>query len=72
MYLKKEVFLIVGLAKSGLSCGKFLLNNKAKCYFYEDNLQVKENVYCQIESLGGIIIEKEELEEILPKILKHW
>jgi len=33
MYFKKEVFLIVGLAKSGIACGKFLLSFGAKCYF---------------------------------------
>ena len=68
MYLKKDVFLIVGVSKSGLSCGKFLLNNKASCYFYEDNLAIKEKNYEIINSLGGLFVEQEDLEEILHKI----
>jgi len=68
MYLKKEIFLVVGLGKSGLSCAKFILNSKAKCYFYEENQTIKEKNEEYIKSLGGEFVSKEELENVIQKI----
>ncbi len=68
MYLKKEVFLIFGMAKSGLSCGKFLLKNNAICYFYEDNKEVVNSCEDKIKEWGGVVVEKEDLESVLNKI----
>ena len=67
MYFKQEVFLIVGIAKSGVSCGKFLLSKGAKCYFYDSNLK-SEEVYLEITKLGGEIIKEEQLDDVLSKI----
>lgn len=67
MYLKQEIFLIVGIAKSGISCGKFLLSSRAKCYFYDCNLKNK-NAYAEILDMGGEIVSEECLDEVLSKI----
>lgn len=68
MYFKKEVFLILGLMKSGLSCGKLLLSRGAKCYFYENNVFVREKNREAIELLGGIIVDDDNVNEILNEI----
>lgn len=68
MYFKKEVFLIVGLAKSGIACGKFLLSFGAKCYFYESNAIVKERNLDMVSSMGGIVIGDLELDSVLREI----
>lgn len=68
MYFKKEVFLILGLMKSGLSCGKLLLSRGAKCYFYENNAFVREKNRESIEGLGGIIVEDETINDVLNEI----
>ena len=37
MYLKRTVFLVVGLSKSGVGIAGLLLQKGAKCYVYDDN-----------------------------------
>ena len=37
MYLRKTVFLIVGVSKSGVGIAELLLKRGAKCYVYDDN-----------------------------------
>ena len=68
MYYKKEVFLIVGLAKSGLSCGKFLALRGAKCYFYESNPSVKEKNEPIVSAMGGIVVGEQELDSVLQEV----
>lgn len=68
MYFKKEIFLIVGLMKSGLSCGKFLLSQGAKCYFYENNLQISEKNFSQVEKVGGLLVTDDNIDDVLNEI----
>ncbi len=68
MYFKKEVFLIVGLAKSGMACGKFLLSFGAKCYFYESNSLVKEKNLDAVSQMGGIVIGEMEIDSVLHEV----
>ena len=68
MYFKREVFFILGLMKIGLSCGKLLLSRGAKCYFYENNAFVREKNREQIESMGGIIIDDDKVDDVLNEI----
>ncbi len=68
MYFKREVFLIVGLAKSGIACGKFLLSYGAKCYFYESNTLVKEKNLDTVSQMGGILVGEKELDSVLHEI----
>lgn len=68
MYFKKETFLILGLMKSGISCGTLLLKRGAKCYFYENNPFVKQKCSEQITSLGGIIIDDDRIDDVLNEI----
>ena len=67
MYLKKEIFLIVGVAKSGIACGKLLLSKGAKCYLYDNNI-VNESAYSELISMGAEVVNEEQIEQTLQKI----
>lgn len=69
MYIKTQIFLILGVSKSGYSVGKYLLKNKGKCYLYEDNLSQKSrDAIEELKSLGAILLENPIDEEIFKSI----
>ena len=69
MYLKRTVFLVVGLSKSGTGITELLLQKGAKCYVYDDNEndRVKANVSALTEK-GAIEVGKTEVFALLRKI----
>lgn len=69
MYLKKTVFLVVGISKSGCGICELLLKRNAKCYVYDDNEndRVKKSL-AELTELGAIVVGKSEVLELLRKI----
>lgn len=69
MYLKKTVFLVVGVSKSGIGITELLLKRGAKCYVYDDGEsdRVKENVAFLVDK-GAIATDKTEVFSLLRKI----
>lgn len=69
MYFKRDIFLVVGISKSGIGATKLLLSKGAKCYIYDDSESQKvksdgEN----LEGMGAIRVSKDEVFDLLPEI----
>lgn len=64
MFPKRQVFLVLGLSRSGKAVAKFLLSREATVYIYDD---VLEERLCKTReelcALGAKSIEKTELED---------
>ncbi len=65
MYLKRQVFLVHGLSKSGCAATEFLLANDATVYVYDDltTERIEETVK-RLEDKGAKRVRKEELSRM--------
>ena len=62
MYLKRQVFLVLGLSKSGRAASEFLLKENAVTYIYDDIFSERvEQTARQLEGLGAKRVKKEDL-----------
>ncbi len=69
MYLHKQNFLIFGVSRSGFQICKFLLNNGAKCYIYEElSANVIDNSIENLEKMGAISVEKGNVDSVISLI----
>ncbi len=69
MYVGNQIFLILGASKSGCSAARFVLAEGGKCFVYEEltNEKISASIE-ELKSLGAIIVDKEEIDEIIPRI----
>ena len=69
MYLRKTVFLVVGVSKSGVGIAELLLKSGAKCYVYDDNEndRIKANL-AELAEHGASVVDKSEVFALLRKI----
>ena len=66
MYLKKSKFLIVGMAKSGVSACELLLSFGAQCWVYDKNLDERTEKNIQkCLSLGANCVNNENIEDVI-------
>lgn len=69
MNVKKQVFLVLGVSKSGYSATKYILENGAKCYIFEDFSSEKVNLAIEeLKTSGAIFITRENIDEIIKEI----
>lgn len=69
MYLKNDVFLVVGIQKSGISATEFLLGKGAKCYIYDDlNTDKIKSEFIRLGELGAVAVERGEVFDLLSEI----
>ena len=62
MYLKRQVFLVLGLSKSGRAATEFLLSEKAVTYIYDDISSDRvEQTATALVDLGARRVKKEDL-----------
>ncbi|MBQ7948602.1 MAG: UDP-N-acetylmuramoyl-L-alanine--D-glutamate ligase [Clostridia bacterium] len=62
MYLKRQVFLVLGLSKSGRAATEFLLSEKAVTYIYDDISSDRvEQTATALVDLGARRVQKEDL-----------
>ena len=62
MYLKRQVFFVLGLSKSGRAATEFLLSEKAVTYIYDDISSDRvEQTAAALVALGARRVKKEEL-----------
>ncbi|MBP5307540.1 MAG: hypothetical protein J6Z34_00195, partial [Clostridia bacterium] len=69
MYLKKDVFLIAGISRSGIAATEFLLSKGAKCYVFDE--LITEGVTASMAALaqkGAIPVKPEDAETVIPLI----
>ena len=69
MQVSGQTFLVLGLSKSGFSACKYIISMGGKCYFYEEysSKKIDDNINF-IESLGGVRLGKDNVQEYLDKI----
>ena len=69
MYIYNQKFLVIGIAKSGLSVSKYLLEKNACCYVYDESTTdcVKSNLNL-LKELGAIVVDKESVDSVLEQI----
>ena len=69
MYFKRDIFLVVGISKSGIGATKLLLSKGAKCYIYDDSESQKVKTDGEnLEGMGAIRVSKDEVFDLLPEI----
>ncbi|MBO5736656.1 MAG: UDP-N-acetylmuramoyl-L-alanine--D-glutamate ligase [Clostridia bacterium] len=68
MYLKRQVFLVLGLSKSGRAATEFLLAEKATVYIYDDifSERVQQTANDLVEK-GARRVEKEDLPQVMER-----
>lgn len=65
MYLQRQTFLVLGLSKSGQAATRFLLDNKALVYIYDELVTERiEQTAKELEQQGAKRITKEELSRM--------
>ncbi len=66
MNIKTQKFLVLGVSKSGYAVAKYILQNKGKCYLFEELTSEKiERALEDLCSLGAIKVKKEDIDKIL-------
>lgn len=69
MYLKNQVFLVLGISKSGFSVSNFLLDNNVKTFIYEEKEGEKiDNAINFILNKGAIRLDKSNVFSELDNI----
>lgn len=69
MNLKTQVFLVLGVSKSGYAVARHILTNGGKCFIFEELSNAKiDGAINELISLGAVNLKKENLQEIVPKI----
>ncbi len=66
MNIFRQKFLILGVSKSGFNACKFLLNNGAECYFYEEFESEKTlDAMDKLKALGASQVSKENVDNVI-------
>ena len=66
MYLKQQVFLVLGLSRSGSAAAEFLLSQKASVYVYDDIESDRvEQTGQALENKGARRIKKGEIDKVI-------
>lgn len=66
MYIRNQVFFVLGVSKSGFSACEYILKKGGKCYFYEEIKNEKLlNSIEKLSMLGGIEVKQELVDETL-------
>lgn len=66
MNIKTQKFLILGVSKSGYAVAKYILQNKGKCYLFEELTSDKITLaFEELCSLGAIRVKREDVDKIL-------
>ena len=69
MNIRTQVFLVLGVSKSGYAVAKHILFNGGKCYLFEELSNHKiDGAISELISLGAVNLQKDNLEEIVKKI----
>ena len=69
MNIKTQVFLVLGVSKSGYAVAKHIVTNGGKCYLFEELSNPKiDGAISELISLGAVNLQKDNLEEIVQKI----
>lgn len=69
MYLKTQKFLVLGASRSGIAVCKYLLENDAICFVYDDVQSNKiENAIKELEIMGATKVNKEEAINLISEI----
>lgn len=64
MYLKKQVFFVLGLSRSGRAAAEYLLNAGSVVYIYDDMESERvEQIAQDLENMGAKRLKKEELNK---------
>ena len=65
MYLKQQMFLVLGLSRSGSAAAEFLLSQKASVYVYDDIESDRvEQTGQALENKGARRIKKGEIDKM--------
>ncbi len=69
MYVKNQIFLVLGVSKSGTSATKNILSRGGKCYIYEQLKSEKvQNSIEELLSLGAEFVRDEQVEQVLNRV----
>ncbi len=66
MYVKMQKFLVLGVSKSGYAVARYLLENGAECYLYEQlqSDKITKSINALTE-LGGKLVKDQSVESVL-------
>ena len=68
MYIKQQVFLVLGLSRSGRAATEFLLSEKAAVYIYDDIYSERTlQTAAELVKKGAKQVEKEELSQVMER-----
>ena len=68
MYIKQQVFLVLGLSRSGRAATEFLLSEKATVYIYDDIYSERTlQTAAELVKKGAKQVEKEELSQVMER-----
>ena len=69
MFVKTQIFFVLGISKSGYAVSKHILENGGKCYIHEKlkNERIDKAVN-ELVGLGAINVLEEQVNDILPLI----
>ncbi len=68
MFLKRQIFFVLGLSRSGRAAAEFLLKKGAIVYIYDDlTTERVEQTAAQLENLGAKRVKKEEISLMVEK-----
>ena len=66
MYVKSQIFLVLGVSKSGYAVAKHILEEGGKCYFFEELSSPKiDQAKEELTSFGGIRLDNDSVDKIL-------
>lgn len=69
MYIKNQVFLVLGISKSGFSAADYILKNGGKCFLYEQlkSSSIEEKI-SSLVALGGVVVSDEQIDQVIEEI----
>lgn len=69
MFVKNQIFLVLGVSKSGCAVAEFVLNNGGKCYIFDqlNNEKVVANSR-RLVDMGAVEVKIVELEKVIEEI----
>lgn len=68
MKFNKEIFLVIGLSKSGISASKLLISHGAKVFLYDQTDSARiTSAANELAAIGAVRIAQEELDETMQK-----
>lgn len=66
MYVKSQVFFVLGISKSGFAAAKYILGNGGECYIYEELKSPKiDRAIDELTGMGAMRVSKESEDEAI-------